>query len=176
MDEDQKLWDFSSENRSTRGEVPEICGGCCRILHYTGTNEGGAEKQARTTMLRELMYFSTVYKWNSVLDYHSACLLEIERGNQKCFQHIHTTLVPSERPEKGKKRDNKSKKENLDPKTSSSTTPIRFSPWRNDLDISQNIKNPIDKTMHRYYMLEQPEEMEEEEDLKEDLKKGFYLI
>ena len=107
--------------------IAEFCAGYCTILERTKVE---AVKQARTTMLRELMYFSTVYKWSSVLDYHSACLLEIERGNLKwgdSFQHIiHTTLVPSQRADKNKKRE----KAKSDTKSSKSG-PIRFcSPWQ----------------------------------------------
>ena len=39
------------------------------------------EKKARITHLEELMYLATYKPWKSVLNYHGACLLEIERGN-----------------------------------------------------------------------------------------------
>ena len=39
------------------------------------------EKKARIIHLEELMYLATHKPWKSVLNYHGACLLEIERGN-----------------------------------------------------------------------------------------------
>ena len=39
------------------------------------------EKKARIVHLEELMYLATHKPWKSVLNYHGACLLEIERGN-----------------------------------------------------------------------------------------------
>ena len=39
------------------------------------------EKKARIAHLEELMYLATHKTWKSVLNYHGACLLEIERGN-----------------------------------------------------------------------------------------------
>ena len=39
------------------------------------------EKKARIIHLEELMYLATHKPWKAVLNYHGACLLEIERGN-----------------------------------------------------------------------------------------------
>ena len=46
--------------------------------------------------LKELMYLSTRFKWRSVLDYHRAGLLEIERGQLKwgeSFQLLQSTTL-----------------------------------------------------------------------------------
>ena len=56
------------------------------------------ELKARISHFKDLMYYTTKYTWASVLVFHAACLLEIERGNQKWganFQTLmSTTLVP----------------------------------------------------------------------------------
>ena len=50
----------------------------------------------RIAHLKELMYLSTRFKWRSVLDYHGAYLLEIERGQLKwgeSFQLLQSTSL-----------------------------------------------------------------------------------
>ena len=111
--------------------IAEFGAGYCTILERT---EVASERLARTALLKELMYFSTVYRWSSVLDYHAACLLEIERGHSKWgdgFHHlVHTTLVPMGRSEKRGDRRNDLKQKKDKPK-GVSTGLIRFcSAWQ----------------------------------------------
>ena len=50
----------------------------------------------RTAHLKELMYLSTRFRWRCVLDYHGACLMEIERGHLKwgsSFQLLQSTTL-----------------------------------------------------------------------------------
>ena len=42
-----------------------------------------SSKTARIEHLEDLMYQATIKPWKNVLNYHAACLLEIERGNLK---------------------------------------------------------------------------------------------
>ena len=60
-------------------------------------DEDCQEKRAyRTAHLKELMYLSTRFKWRCVLDYHGACLMEIERGHLKwgsSFQLLQSTTL-----------------------------------------------------------------------------------
>ena len=63
-------------------------------------NEEGVGEQDimihRISHLKDLMYFATQYKWRSVLNFHAACLLEVERGNLKwgrSFQRLESTTL-----------------------------------------------------------------------------------
>ena len=50
----------------------------------------------RQEHLKELMYLSTRFKWRNILDYHGACLTEIERGHLKwgsSFQLLQSTTL-----------------------------------------------------------------------------------
>ena len=72
--------------------IQEFCAGYSTIL------EGLSGKKLihRVEHLKELMYFSTIYRWDCVLSYHAACLLEIERGNLRwgdSFQKIQMTTL-----------------------------------------------------------------------------------
>ena len=60
--------------------LAEFCAGYVSILKKSEK----AEKLARIDHLEELMYFATHKSWKAVLNYHGACLTEIERGNMKC--------------------------------------------------------------------------------------------
>ena len=55
----------------------EFCAGYSAILEFTR----GSERDHRISHLKELMYLSTKFTWRSVLNYHGACLMEIERGH-----------------------------------------------------------------------------------------------
>ena len=59
--------------------IPEFCAGYMSILKVCKS----AHQEARIAHLEELMYEATTKPWKSVLNYHAACLLEIERGNLK---------------------------------------------------------------------------------------------
>ena len=50
----------------------------------------------RIAHFKELMYLSTKYQWKCILNYHAACLLEIERGHfvwGDSFQMLHSTTL-----------------------------------------------------------------------------------
>ena len=57
--------------------ISEFCAGYTTILEITK----GTEKAHRISHLKELMYLSTKFTWKSILNYHGACLMEIERGH-----------------------------------------------------------------------------------------------
>ena len=57
--------------------LAEFCAGYVSILKKCEK----AEKQARINHFEELMYLATHKPWKAVLNYHGACLTEIERGN-----------------------------------------------------------------------------------------------
>ncbi len=59
--------------------LAEFCAGYMSILK----NCKSSHKEARIAHLEELMYEATTKSWKCVLNYHAACLLEIERGNLK---------------------------------------------------------------------------------------------
>ena len=74
--------------------IAEFCAGFTSIIQKTKCQ---LEKDARINLLRDLMYFATIYPWSNVLAFHGACLMEIEQGVLKWgsdFHHlIHTTLL-----------------------------------------------------------------------------------
>ena len=59
--------------------IAEFCAGYSTILEMSR----GVEKKHRLSHFKELMYLATKYTWKSVLSYHAACLMEIERGHLK---------------------------------------------------------------------------------------------
>ena len=72
--------------------MAEFCAAYMTILE----KENGEKVMHRIAHLKELMYLSTRFKWRSVLDYHGACLLEIERGQLKwgeSFQLLQSTTL-----------------------------------------------------------------------------------
>ena len=73
--------------------ISEFCAGYLTILE----DEECEERRAyRTAHLKELMYLSTRFRWRCVLDYHGACLMEIERGHLKwgsSFQMLQSTTL-----------------------------------------------------------------------------------
>ena len=72
--------------------MSEFCAAYMTILE----KESDDKLMHRVAHLKELMYLSTRYKWRSILDYHGACLLEIERGQLKwgeSFQLLQSTTL-----------------------------------------------------------------------------------
>ena len=71
----------------------EFCAGYATIL------EGIKSKKLqryRIQHLKELMYLATRYRWDCVLNFHAACVLEIERGHAKwgdSFQNLQITTL-----------------------------------------------------------------------------------
>ncbi len=59
--------------------IPEFCAGFAAILKEVESEE----VKWRIEHLQDLMYSATQYSWKSVLNFHAACLLEIERGHIK---------------------------------------------------------------------------------------------
>ena len=59
--------------------IAEFCAGYMSIVKSCER----AQRKARIDHLEELMYHATTRPWKSVLNYHAACVLEIERGNLK---------------------------------------------------------------------------------------------
>ena len=82
-------------NRNKKFEelsLAEFCAGFATIL------EIGSESKRlhRIAHFKELMYLATRYQWKCVLNYHAACLLEIERGHLKwgdSFQVLQSTTL-----------------------------------------------------------------------------------
>ena len=73
--------------------ISEFCAGYMAILE----DEVCEERRAfGTAHLKELMYLSSRFEWRCVLDYHGACLMEIERGHLKwgsSFQLLQSTTL-----------------------------------------------------------------------------------
>ena len=72
--------------------ISEFCAGYLTIIE----NENEEKREHRIAHLKELMYLSTRFTWRCVLDYHGACLLEIERGHLKwgdSFQLLQSTTL-----------------------------------------------------------------------------------
>ena len=72
--------------------MSEFCAGFLTILE----RESEEKRMYRIAHLKELMYLSSRFKWRNILDYHGACLLEIERGQLKwgdSFQMLQSTTL-----------------------------------------------------------------------------------
>ena len=72
--------------------IAEFCAGYATILELEGQKNMGG----RVSHFKELMYLATRYQWKNVLNYHAACLLEIERGHKKwddSFQMLQNTTL-----------------------------------------------------------------------------------
>ena len=73
--------------------IEEFCAGYSTILE---TVRDQKLLIFRVIHLKDLMYLATRYRWDCVLSYHAACLLEIERGNVKwgdSFQTLQSTTL-----------------------------------------------------------------------------------
>ena len=57
--------------------IAEFCAGYSAILEFSS----GEEKKHRISHLKELMFLATRFTWKAILNYHGACLMEIERGH-----------------------------------------------------------------------------------------------
>ena len=57
--------------------IAEFCAGYSAILEFAK----GDEKKYHIIHLKELMFLATKFTWKSILNYHGACLMEIERGH-----------------------------------------------------------------------------------------------
>ena len=69
----------SKDKRYDDLSIPEFCAGYMSILQSCKSSQ----MKHRIAHLEELMYHATTKPWKCVLNYHAACLLEIERGNLK---------------------------------------------------------------------------------------------
>ena len=74
-----KLHYVAKEKKYDDLTLAEFCAGYIAILKICKPSH----QQARIDHFEELMYHATTKSWKSVLNYHAACLLEIERGNLK---------------------------------------------------------------------------------------------
>ena len=82
----------SREKKFEELTVAEFCKGYIAILEMSR----GSVKVHRTSHFKELMYLATKYQWRHVLNYHAACLMEIERGHLKwgdSFQLLQSTTL-----------------------------------------------------------------------------------
>ena len=68
----------SKDKKYEELSIAEFCAGYASILSISKSN-----REAKIHHLEEIMYLATTQTWKSVLNYHAACLLEIERGNLK---------------------------------------------------------------------------------------------
>ena len=57
--------------------IAEFCAGYSAILEFST----GEERKHRISHLKELMFLATRFTWRAILNYHGACLMEIERGH-----------------------------------------------------------------------------------------------
>jgi hypothetical protein len=72
--------------------IAEFCAGYATILEVCSS----ANRMHRVAHFKELMYLATKYQWKCVLNFHGACLLEIERGHMKwgdSFLNLQTTTL-----------------------------------------------------------------------------------
>ena len=85
---------FVSKNKKYEDlSLEEFCAGYATILENT---ESRSEQKYRIVHLKDIMYLATKYRWDCVLNFHAACLLEIERGHVKwgdSFQSLQITTL-----------------------------------------------------------------------------------
>ena len=72
--------------------MPEFCAGYASILEGI---KGDRLRKFRLEHFRECMYLATRYQWRCVLNYHAACLLEVERGNLRWGQSYKFQMLQS---------------------------------------------------------------------------------
>ena len=83
----------SNDRKYADLSLGEFCAGYATIL------EGIKDRKLqnyRIQHLKELMYLATRYRWDCVLNFHAACLLEIERGHSRwgdSFQNLQITTL-----------------------------------------------------------------------------------
>ena len=112
---------FVSKNKKFEElSVAEFCAGYATILKKSSRKK----QKHRISHLEDLMYLATRYQWRSVLNYHAAVLVEIERGNASwgdSFETLKsTTLIsnPITSQRNGTKINRDRQHENNDPSTS----------------------------------------------------------
>jgi hypothetical protein len=74
--------------------MAEFCVGELSILE--GEDCSDRERVKRLSHLKDIMYLGTKYQWKYVLNYHAACLLEVERGVKKWgskFERLQSTTL-----------------------------------------------------------------------------------
>ena len=85
---------FVSKNKGYEDlSIEEFCAGYAAILEVVKSKK---EYRDRLAHFKELMYLATKYRWECILNYHAAVLLEIERGNVKwddSFQMLQSTTL-----------------------------------------------------------------------------------
>ena len=72
--------------------IAEFAAGYSAIIEQSSD----AKRDHRLAHLRELLYLARKYQWKHVLNYHAACLLEIERGHMRwgdSFQSLQSTTL-----------------------------------------------------------------------------------
>ena len=82
----------SREKKYEELSIAEFCAGYIAILETSPRSKNAP----RVAHLKELMYLATKYQWRYVLNYHAACLMEIERGHLKwgdSFQMLQCTTL-----------------------------------------------------------------------------------
>ena len=82
----------SKEKKYEDLSIAEFCAGYIAILETSPKSKNAP----RVAHLKELMYLATKYQWRYVLNYHAACLMEIERGHLKwgdSFQLLQSTTL-----------------------------------------------------------------------------------
>ena len=73
--------------------IQEFCAGYITILE---NSQNKKEQKFQLRHFKDLMYLATKFQWECVLNFHAACLLEIERGHVKWgdnFQLLQTTTL-----------------------------------------------------------------------------------
>ena len=83
----------SKEKKFEELTIAEFAAGYSTILEQTS---GESKRLDRIAHFKEIMYLATRYQWKYVLNYHAACLLEIERGHMKwgdSFQALQSTTL-----------------------------------------------------------------------------------
>ena len=83
----------SKDKKFDELSIQEFCAGYATILENAHSKK---EVKHRITHLKELMYLATKYRWDCVLNFHAACLLEVERGNLSwgdSFQSLQITTL-----------------------------------------------------------------------------------
>ena len=82
----------SKEKKFEELSIAEFAAGYATILEMTSESK----RRHRLAHFKEIMYLATKYQWKHVLNYHAACLLEIERGHMKwgdSFQALQCTTL-----------------------------------------------------------------------------------
>ena len=82
----------SKEKKFEELSIAEFAAGYATILELTSESK----RKHRVAHFKEIMYLATRYQWRYVLNYHAACLLEIERGHMNwgdSFQALQATTL-----------------------------------------------------------------------------------